>query len=155
MNLIKRLISYKKKFSTYSIGLLQAKSYRILKKKTTAFLSVYDLSTVDWALLGILYETSEETLYLIDIADALGVKPPFVTRIIAELQKRGLVTIEKSNVDSRAKNIHLTKEGSSLVVTIERKLRVVSRTWITGVSPLDFLAYMRVLEAISQSEEKE
>ena len=115
MNIIKRLISYKKKFSTYSIGLLQAKSYRILKKKTTDFLDQFGLSTTNWALLGILYETTDDALFLFDIADALGVKPPFVTRVIKELQDRKLITVDKSTTDSRAKHIKLTSKVSSVV----------------------------------------
>ena len=152
MSIITRLISYKKKFTTYSIGLLQAKSYRVLKHKTTHFLLPYKLSTIDWALLGILYETTED-MYLSEIADVLGVKAPFVTRLIKVLEKRGLIIIERSALDTRAKHMYLTSSGKQLVKTIESKLRVVSKSWLTDASPRDLIGYVRVLEAIVKSEE--
>jgi DNA-binding MarR family transcriptional regulator len=151
MSIIERIFSYKKKFTTYSIGLLQAKSYRVLKNKTSYFLLPYKLSTVDWALLGILYECSED-MYLSEIADVLGVKAPFVTRLITQLEKRKLIIVERSVVDTRAKHMYLTPAGTQLVKTVESKLRVVSRSWITGVSPRDLIGYVRVLEAIVKSE---
>lgn len=152
MNIIRHLLSYNKQYTTYAIGLLQAKSYRTLKKNTTAFLASYDLTTVDWALLGILYETQNEVM-LSEVADVLGVKAPFVTRVIKKLQQKALVLVQPNASDTRAKDITLTQNGKDLVILVEARLRVASKTWIKGVTALDMLAYVRVLKAISRMDE--
>ena len=151
MGIINKILSYQKISRTYTIGLLQAKAYRVLKRKTGAFLETYNLTTIEWALLGLLYEKKigEAPTALGAI---LGVKGPFVTRLIASLQKKKLLTTGKSLTDSRVKVVMLTAHGRNQVEDIESLLRVESKTWIKGVSTRDIIAYIRVLNTIARDE---
>lgn len=151
MNIFKKILNYKKLTSTYAVGLIQAKAYRVLKQKTNLLLKPYHLTTVEWALLGILFENPDgETLT--DLAEALGVKGPFVTRLASALTKKDLVVVRKSMQDSRVRTITLTDKGKKLVVHIENSLRKESKTWIRGVSVRDLVSYMRVLNVIISNE---
>ena len=61
------------------------------------------------------------------LAEALGVKGPFVTRLASALTKKDLVVVRKSMQDSRVRTITLTDKGKKLVVHIENSLRKESR----------------------------
>ena len=151
MKLFNKILNYQKLSRTYTLGLLQAKAYRVLKRKTGAFLEAYTLTTIEWALLGLVYEKKAGEAPT-ELGAILGVKGPFVTRLIAALQKKKLVTIEKSPTDSRAKIVMLTAHGRTQVEHIESLLRIESKTWIKGVSTRDIISYISVLNAIARDE---
>lgn len=151
MNIFQKILNYKKLTSTYAVGLIQAKAYRVLKHKTNVFLLPYHLTTVEWALLGILYESNDgETLT--DLAFALGVKGPFVTRLATALTKKEYVAVTKSATDSRVRRMTLTTKGKKHVEHIEKLLKLESKEWIKDVSTRDLISYLRVLNAIIRSE---
>ena len=92
--------SYNRK--TYRVGLLQAKAYRILKSRTTKILEPFDISTIEWAFLGLLYDKA--SLRTKVAARELGVEAPFITALVSSLKKRSFVVeakIQTINVPSR------------------------------------------------------
>ncbi len=139
--------------ATYSVGLLQAKAYRILKQNTSLLLKPYELSTIDWALLGVLYE-QENGVGPSEMAQILGVEAPFVTAMAESLEKKGFITRIQSSTDKRAKLVVLTKAGKNLVPKLESHLRKKSKHLIRGVSISELLAYRRVLKAIIENQVK-
>ncbi len=144
---IKNAVTKQLGLSTYKTGLLHAKSYRILKNRTSAFLEPYDMSTIDWALLGLLYE-QKEGMRLIAIAETLGVEAPFITAMVDELEEKGYVSRESDTKDKRAKIIKLTLKGRSFVPKIESELRTEMKGLLKGLSLSDIFGYLKVMEAI-------
>lgn len=142
-----------KGLTTSHIGVLQAHAYRVLKTHTNAHLAPYDLKSMEWAILGMLFAQSEGLRHA-EIAEALGVKKPFVTRMIAQLSTKCLVTTSVDKNDKRARVVLLTTEGKKIVPTIEGKIRRQMRGLVEGVSARDLIGYMRVLEAITRNNEK-
>ena len=151
MNIFQKILKYKKSTSTYAVGVVQAKAYRILKQKTNEFLVTYGLSSTEWALLGLLYETPEGHTFT-DISVALGVKGPFITRIAGTLLKKKVVGIQKTDLDNRTKQLILTIEGKRLVEHIEPLLKKESAQWLKGASTRDLISYLRILHIIIQNE---
>ncbi len=147
MNSIRTLIRSKKYLSTYAIGLLQTKAYRVLKQKTNIALKQFGIGGVDWAFLGVLYE-QKKGMRLILLAEDLDVEAPFVTEIGKKLEKMNLVEYAKDPDDARAKVIMLTKKGRGFVENVEKVIRKEAKTWIKGVSIKEALSYIHVLEII-------
>jgi DNA-binding MarR family transcriptional regulator len=144
---IKNVVTKQLGLSTYKTGLLHAKSYRILKNKTSFFLEPFDMSTIDWALLGLLFE-QKEGLRLITIAETLGVEAPFITAMVDELEEKGYVSREADTKDKRAKIIKLTLKGRTFVPKIESDLRIEMKGLLKGLSLPDILGYLKVMESI-------
>lgn len=138
---------------TYRAGLLQAKAYRILKQKTALILLPYDLSTLDWALLGILNDTKDGRR-MITLATILGVEAPLITRMVTKLEKKKLVRQKKDHEDVRAKVVTFTNEGRNQVKKIETILRKNIKENFKGISKRDLLRYLYVLEKIVANDEK-
>ena len=139
--------------TTYRLGLLQTKAYRILKNHTDEALSQYSLSSVDWAILGLLHD-NREGLRSKEVADELGVEAPFVTTLCSKLEKIKFVTSHVNSIDSRAKNIQLTSKGHEFVSSTEEHIHNHMKKLLRGTKSDDLLSYIAVLEKIIENGTK-
>ena len=140
----------KQKTTTYNTGILQSKAYRILKSETAQVLSRHDITPLDWALLGKLFD-HPDGLSLTILADFLDVEPPLITRRVSILERGGLLAKGPDQTDQRAKRVALTTKGAKIVSTVEPKLKKAMKPLVAGVSRRDLVGYFRVLSAIVAS----
>lgn len=132
---------------TYQVGLIQAKAYRFLKQRTAKLLEPYKISSIHWAMLGILYD-NQKGLRLSTIALELGVEPPFVTRMYKELMVMQLIEESQDPDDSRARLLCLSKKGRKFVEETEKYMRKEMRHLFHGVSVNKIVSYIHVLKKI-------
>lgn len=138
--------------TTYGIGLIQTKAYRILNQQTAQALKKHKITPVDWALLGLLYE-SKTNLRMSELATKLGVEAPFITERGLILKKLGLINIASlPNQDKRVKYITLTKKAKDKVPDIETELIKAMRPLLHGASLKDAIGYKRILETILKNK---
>src|SRR5690554_4034276 len=57
-----------------------------------------------------------------ELAGALGISQPGVTRAIGQLERAGLVAVERKRSDRRSKAVALTREGRDLVARCRQEL---------------------------------
>lgn len=141
------IIKNPKLLTTYHAGLVQAQAFRILKKRTNELLEPFGLSTVAWALLGLLYE-QKEGIRSKEVADLLAVDQPFVTVLLAELKKQKLVDVVTYSEDARVKIVSLTSNGKALVPKVEKILREGMRPLLHDLSIKEIITYFKVLNYI-------
>ena len=79
------------------------------------------------------------------VAEALGVEPPSLVRIIDQLVTAGLVTRQDDPADRRAKTLHLTPEGRHCAAQLEELLLPFRRELFAGLPQADIEACVRVL----------
>ena len=133
--------------SSYRIGLLQTKAYRILNQETAKVLKKYDITPFDWALLGLLYD-SKNGCRLSDLAEELGVEASFITERTQYLTDNRMVTITPFDEDKRVKYMTLTTKTRKLMPDIEQYVLATMRPLLAGASLKDVLGYKRLLERI-------
>ncbi len=155
MSLIKSLIVKHFSLTTYQIGVLVARTHRVLKAHTDAVLAPYDLTSVDWAIIGLLHDDSSTGMKLSTLSEELGVEAPFITVRIKRLQDRNLVTVTSGTTDKRERLATITRAGSQLVTTIEPILRKESRHWLKGVGPLDVKGFVTVMKTVTLNDQKD
>lgn len=151
----KKTILQKLKINTdylnaYSVGLLQGKAYRILNTNLTRVLSPYDLSIPEWKLIGQLHDHGD--MGLAELAERLSVEPPLVTKLIDHLEKKDYVVRTLHKSDKRAKVITVTKKGEKILLELEPKVKESMKNLVDGVSKMEMLAYIHVLETIVNNE---
>ncbi len=151
MGILKKIHTVAKNHTTYQVGLLQTKAYRALKGHTDAALESSGITSVHWALLGLLRD-NPSNFRASDAAMELDVEAPFVTRMLAELTKKKLVESSQDPRDNRAKIVCLTKMGKKFVDETERMLRSAVRPLILGVSAGELADYLVVLEKIIKNK---
>ncbi len=148
--IVKKIRTAAQNTTTYRIGLLQAKAYRALKQYTTKALAHLDISTVEWAFLGLLFD-EPNGLRASEAALELGVEAPFITVLHKKLGKKKLVEAKQDEHDTRAKVLFLSKEGRRFVEETEIYLRGKMRPLVRGTSMKDILAYISVLQTIEEN----
>ncbi len=154
MSLLKRLIT-KHLLTTYQIGILVARTHRELKAHTDAVLAPYELTSVDWAILGLLHDNKGIGMKLIDLSEELGVEAPFVTLRIKRLQTRELINVKSGAEDKRERLATVTPLGTKIIAIIEPILRSASRTWLKGVGPLDVRGFITVMKTVVLNNQKD
>jgi DNA-binding MarR family transcriptional regulator len=136
--------------STYKAGLLQAKAYRVFKKHTGNLLQPYGINTLDWALLGLIFE-APKGVRLSTLALDLGVEAPLVTRMTSMLEKKGFVSFAPDATDSRARLAFLTQKGKESVNKIESMLRKEMKPLFKGLGVRSLVTYLTVLIKIVEN----
>ena len=150
MSFIKKLQTASRARTTYRVGLLQAKAYRILKQNTHDVLKEFNISTIEWAFLGLLHD-SPLGMRSSSLADELGVEAPFITQMMKSLKVTKFLDQHEDPNDSRARIIKLTKPGREFVDRTEIHLRNSMRPLVKGVSPQDLVSYLSVMESIIEN----
>lgn len=138
----------RKNLTTYKVGLLQTKAYRALKNKTSIALKPFNISSIEWAFLGMIHE-QKDGIRSNDLADILGVEAPFITSLASRFEKEKILKYVKDEADGRAKKIFLTERGHSQVVEIEALLRTESKKWLSGLSIREIITFVKVLKKLS------
>jgi DNA-binding MarR family transcriptional regulator len=139
--------------STYNTGLVQTKAYRTLQAETKRLLQPYGITTVEWAMLGVLYDNPNGLRFL-PLAEVLGVEQSFVTVLTAKLKKKGLVQVVIDEHDRRHKWILLTSSAKPFVKKVEKVVRNGVRPILGDLTRKDILTYLKVLERIVDYSEK-
>ena len=149
IQILKKLALANKHRTTYQVGLLQAKAYRALKQKTAEILEPYEITTFEWAFLGLLNDNT--SLRQKEAAQELGVEPPFVTQMLRSLKTKDFIIEKKDEKDTRVKNIFLTPKGKQFVQDVEPIVRQQIHPLISGITTSEMLDYLMVLAKISKN----
>lgn len=133
--------------SSYNAGLLQGKAYRVLSDHVSTTLQPFDLSITEWKILGQLYD--KEKLQLNEIAKILEVEPPLITKLVARMETKDLVSRTANLDDKRVKIVEISKQGKKLIPEIEKKVKQSLKNLLKGVNLHDLVIYAKVLKAIA------
>lgn len=134
--------------TTYGLGILQAKSYRVLKAATSDHLLKTGITSVDWALLGTLFD-AKEGMSLSELSEWLEVKAPLVTLRVNKLVDLGYLSRGVSNKDSRSRIVKMTVKGKKFVPMTERSLRDAVKLLFKGTSVRDLTGFVRVTSKVA------
>ena len=149
LSYIKQKIKDRFDMKTYNVGILQDQAYRALKKQTNLILADYNITSFDWAILGLLFESSAG-INAIDLAEEIGVSQAFISKVLKRLKSIKYIEIKKGE-DARYKKIYLSELGMSKVLEIEPMLKKGMRPLIKGVSVTDLYSYINVLKKIAEN----
>lgn len=83
-----------------------------------------------------------------ELARTVGVREPTIVRMLAGLEKSGLITRSPDPNDARAKMIALTPQGLEIVKQVENSLRSLRHELLANVSDTDLAAALHVLDEI-------
>lgn len=130
----------------YTTGLLQGTAYSKLQAKLNLALLPFSVSIPEWKLLGQVHE--QGSVKLSELAGLLSYDPPMVTKLVKQLEKKGLVKREADIRDERAKIITNTSKGDALVVQAEPAVKQAMNSLLQGITKDELLVYLKVLSTI-------
>ena len=85
------------------------------------------------------------------VADALGLEPPSLVRVLDQLILAGLVERRDDASDRRAKTLHLTPNGRDRAERLEAALRPFRASLFAGIATADIAACTSVLSALDDA----
>lgn len=136
--------------TTYQNTLMQARAHRAIKTKLSYFLRPHNLTMMQWAIAGSLYQAGDAGLRVSDLAKKLDTSLAFVTTTLNVLEAKGIVHRDHHTQDNRAKVVRLSKEFADKVPSIEKDVAGKMREWMVPSVGLDKVeTYIEVIQKIA------
>lgn len=139
--------------TTYQAGVAQSSAYRNLNKLFSAMLKDHDLTSMQWFVIGTIYDSGPNGIQLTKLAAKLQTGLPFITNTINLLESKNMVERKDSPTDSRSKSVSIHPDFTSECEQIEADLREKMRKSVYAtISPKDLRIYVKVLYQLSTLE---
>jgi len=101
------------------------------------------------SVLKILADVDGQTMS--QLAAALSVQPPTVTKMVTRLSAQGVVRRATSEADGRLARVFLTDEGRALVETIDRSWKRLEREALAGLDDKDRKKLRKLLRQVEKN----
>lgn len=85
------------------------------------------------------------------LALALGVQPPTVTKMVTRLSAQGYVRRQVSDTDGRLARVHLTDAGRELVESVDKAWKRLEREAMAGLDDKDRKRLRRLLRQVEKN----
>jgi DNA-binding MarR family transcriptional regulator len=106
--------------------------------------AVHGIGLSDFAAMHHLAEAPGHRLRRIDLARRLALTPSGVTRLLAPLERRGLITREADGNDARATYAVLTRSGKSLVKDATATVESMAEAILSSLGDRDRSAFSKL-----------
>ncbi len=87
----------------------------------------------------------------VDLALAIGIAPPSLVRVLAQLESDGLANRKQDLEDKRSNRLSLTPAGQALVGKIEARLAELRGVLFADIPDADIATVLRVLDLVSKN----
>jgi DNA-binding MarR family transcriptional regulator len=125
---------------------MAAKAHRA---RSGAHLARIGLHAGQEAVLKALADEDAQTMS--QLAHALGVQPPTVTKMVSRLSAQGLLQRVASQTDGRLARVHLTDLGRSRIEEIDRIWKRIEREALAGIDDKDRKKLRKLLRAVERN----
>lgn len=132
--------------TTYQSGVVQSAAFRNLKKHTDDCLREHGLTTMQWFIIGTVYDAGDNGIRITELAKLVGTTLGFLTNSINLLESKGMLIRAGDDKDSRAKLVYVSASYRKTCKQIEDDLRAKLRLSIySKVTPAELRVYVNVL----------
>ena len=122
---------------------------RVMRARQAALLAAHGLHPGQDALLMLLWQ--HPGLRQTDLAEALGVEPPTITRMIRRLERGGLVERRRDPDDGRTLRIHPTPRARLLEAMVRRTWSDLDGELIASLGAADAERFRRLAQVASRA----
>ena len=139
------------KITTYQSGIAQASAHRVINRVVTDFLLQYGLTSMQWFVIGTIYDSGDNGLQLSDLMRKVNTTLPYITNTISLLESKGIIKKISHTGDSRIKLVSVAENYKKTVEEIEEGLRDHLRDTLykgDGISREELNNYIAVLYKI-------
>ena len=138
------------KIPTYHAGIAQSRAHRSLGVLIAGWLKKYDVTMLQWFMLGLVYDAGSKGIRITDIAAQLDTTKAFVTKHINILEAKALVIRSIDAKDTRSRIVNLTPAARPQVEEIEQALRADMRSTIyKSIKPDELAIYIKVMSQLA------
>lgn len=136
---------------TFQACVLQARAYRTLRLFMSSQLKKYNLTMMEWVLLGI-SNSNTDGYTTTELSEILDVGLPLVTNMVDRVSDMGLVKRVRDTKDARTKRIFATAAGSALAEKVEYTLRTTMKDWLYDVDRQVLTGYIKTMAILASKD---
>lgn len=137
---------------TYAAGVMQSTTYRLLMKFTDAAVHPYGITSMQWFMIGTIYEAGEMGITIGELSKRLDTTMSYVTNTMNLLVSRNIIERVSSKSDLRSKSVHIHPSFVPKFHQIEGDLRKkLQGVLYVDITPAELLTYIKVLQKINSS----
>lgn len=137
--------------TTYQSGVVQSAAMRALNKFTNEVLQAHGLTTMQWFIIGTIYDTGTTGMRITDLGKKIDTKLSFLTNTVNLLESKGILERLSHQTDSRSRMVVVTESYRPQCDEIEQDLRSKLRQSIySRITPEEFRTYIGVLYKLSE-----
>lgn len=107
-----------------------------------------ELTQQQYNVLRILRGARPKGLPTLEIVERMIEHTPGITRLIDRLEKKGLVTRERSATDRRQVFCHLTKQGAALLRKLDRPVAALDDQLLAGIDDREVATLIDLLDRV-------
>lgn len=137
--------------STYQAGVAQSAAYRLLKKFTEECISHYDITMMQWFIIGTIYDAGQTGIGITELSRAVDTNVPYITNTLNLLERKHVIAREFRQGDNRSKVVRINSDYVPTIKQIESDLRHKMRETIySSITPQELQVYLAVLYKLSK-----
>ncbi len=137
--------------TTYQSGVVESAAYRILNKFTNHALQVHGITTMQWFIIGTIYDTGDTGIRITDLGKKIDTRLSFLTNTVNLLESKGILERTNHETDNRARMVSVKQSYRATCELIERDLRAKMRAAIySNMTPEELRTYISVLYKLSE-----
>lgn len=137
--------------ATYQSGVVQSAAMRKLNRLTSSFLEAYDLSTMEWFIIGTVYDAGSKGISLTELKNKLDTTMPYITTSVKALMAKNILKKSLDSDDARTKIVAISPSYRPTCDEIEKYLRAKMRElFYSRITPEELRTYVNVLYKFSE-----
>lgn len=138
---------------SYEIGMADMLCSRRLNTLRQQILVGYDLTAMEWFVLGTIYDAHKAGgIRITDLATRFNVKSTYITATVNALKHKNLVNAYVDKEDARARLVVVTKKGTEQVPVIDSELQAATEQLLAGtVNEKDFAAFLHTIKELAKA----
>jgi DNA-binding MarR family transcriptional regulator len=132
-----------------SVSVRLAQAARAYRSRIGAELAGVGLHAGQENVLKALSEEDGQSMS--QLATALAVQPPTITKMVNRLAAQGYLERRASKGDARQAHVHLTNRGRNILAAVDKALSQVEREALSGIDDKDRRKIRRLLRRIEDN----
>lgn len=133
----------------YEACLLHSRADRALRVMVSRQLERFDLTMMEWLLMGVVNYGPGEGLTMSSVASTLDVTLPQVTALTASLIKAKLLKQKVSRQDRRSRRLFTTPACKRLLDEIEAAIKGAMQEWVSDIPREQLDTYFETVKLLA------
>ena len=142
--------------------MIQQKGFRLLysclnmRRQLNALISNGDLSQSEYLVLRNIWlsnngmSSNQGHIKAADLSDILKLSRPSITRILNDLERRGLITRNIDSEDRRSVKIELTEEGIEAIEKANRRILSIAERLVVSLGDSDTDKLIELIDKLTE-----
>lgn len=135
--------------SMYQACLLHSRADRALRVVVSRQLEQFDVTMMEWLLIGVVCTGPKEGMTMTAVASALDVTLPQVTALTASLTKSKLIKQKVSRQDRRSRRLACMPAGKRLLEQTEKAVAVAMKDWTADIPRDQLDTYFETVKSLA------